>query len=116
VSLSGDADAGRPSGHLPCHGRAVSSIEHQPERQRFEARLPEGRGEIVYRTDGQTLTIVHTEVDPSLEGKGVAGQLVRAALDHARANGLRVDPVCSYANTYMQRHPETEALRAPKPR
>ena len=92
----------------------VSTIEHLPERHRFEARLPEGRGEIVYRVEGPVMTIVHTEVDRSLEGKGVAGRLVEAALEHARANGYRVDPVCSYASTYMQRHPETEALRVPK--
>ena len=35
-----------------------------------------------------------------------------AALDHARANGLKVSPLCSYARAYMQRHPETLPLLA----
>jgi predicted GNAT family acetyltransferase len=90
----------------------VSSIEHRPDRHCFEARLEGGRGEVAYRRQGEVMTIVHTEVDAALEGQGLGGRLVQAALDHARAEGLKVDPVCSYADAYMQRHPETEALRA----
>jgi predicted GNAT family acetyltransferase len=33
--------------------------------------------------------------------------VLSAALDHARAKGLKVRPDCSYAEAYMQRHPET---------
>ena len=90
----------------------MSTIEHRPDQHRFEATLEAGRGEVAYRLDGDVMTILHTEVDPALEGQGVAGRLVQAALDHARANGLKVEPVCSYAGKYMQRHPETESLRA----
>ncbi len=45
-----------------------------------------------------------------LEGRGLAGALVRVALDHARSNGLKVDPECPYAAAYMQRHPEAMTL------
>jgi predicted GNAT family acetyltransferase len=94
----------------------VSTIEHRPEQHRFVATLEGGGGEVTYRLNGDVMTILHTEVDPSLEGQGVAGRLVQAALDHARANRLRVDPVCGYASKYMQRHPEAETLRAPSTR
>jgi predicted GNAT family acetyltransferase len=36
--------------------------------------------------------------------------MVKAALDHARAHGLKVAPVCSYVRAYMRRHPETQGL------
>jgi predicted GNAT family acetyltransferase len=91
----------------------MSDIAHRPEQHVFEATLAEGRGEVAYRLHGDVMTIVHTEVDPDLEGQGVAGRLVQAALDHARAEGLKVHPACSYADAYMQRHPETASLRAP---
>jgi hypothetical protein len=39
--------------------------------------------------------------------------LVEAATAHARANGLRVMPTCSYARTWMQRHPQTLDLLPP---
>jgi len=35
---------------------------------------------------------------------------VQAAIDHAQALGLTVNPVCSYAAAYMRRHPESMAL------
>jgi predicted GNAT family acetyltransferase len=83
-----------------------------PARRRFEATLDGACGRIEYRLRPGVMTILHTEVDAALEGRGVAGALVRAALDHARAQGVKVDPECPYARSYMERHPETAALRA----
>ena len=85
---------------------------HVPGAHRFEATLDGHVGRLDYSVGDDVLTIVHTEVDPALEGKGVAGALVRAALDHARASGLKVHPHCEYAASYMDRHPETTSLRA----
>ncbi len=36
--------------------------------------------------------------------------MVKAALAHARAEGLRVEPACSYVRAYMKRHPDTHDL------
>jgi len=85
---------------------------HRPEAHRFEATLDGHTGRLDYALSGDVMTLVHTEVDPALEGRGVAGALVRAALDHARASGLKVRPHCDYAASYMDRHPETNSLRA----
>ena len=52
--------------------------------------------------------IDHTFVDPSLRGQGVADQLVRAALDHIRAQGGTPAATCTYAQAWMARHaPQT---------
>ena len=48
----------------------------------------------------------------ALEGRGLAAALVREALAYARREGLKVEPLCSYAAGYMQRHPETHDLSA----
>ena len=85
---------------------------HRPEAHRFEATLDGHAGRLDYSVRGDVMTLVHTEVDPALEGRGVAGALVEAALDHARANGLKVEPRCEYAASYMARHPESLSLRA----
>jgi predicted GNAT family acetyltransferase len=81
-------------------------IEHQADSGRFVAALDRAAGRLDYRLAPGVMTILHTEVDPALEGRGVAGALVRAALDHARSAGLRVESVCTYARSYMERHPE----------
>jgi len=87
------------------------NIEHDAGRERFEATLDGAHGRVEYRLGPGVMTIVHTEVDPALEGRGVAGALVRAALEHARTQGLKVHPECSYTRSYMERHPELASLR-----
>jgi predicted GNAT family acetyltransferase len=42
----------------------------------------------------------------------LAGALVHAAMDTARAEGWKVVPACSYASAWAQRHPEYDDLRA----
>ena len=87
-------------------------IEHRPELGRFQA-LIDGRLCVAdYRRVGDVMNMAHTEVPASLEGRGIAAALVREALAYAQANGLKVNPLCSYVRLYMQRHPETLALRA----
>ena len=89
------------------------AITHDVARSSFEARVDGGVAECVYRLQGGVMNIVHTEVPPASEGRGIAAALVRAALAHARAQGLRVRPSCSYVRTYMRRHPETQDLLEP---
>ncbi len=87
-------------------------VVHRPERSRFEAETDDMLSVADYRLSGKVMQMTHTEVPPQLQGRGIAAALVAAALDHARANGLKVDPLCSYAARYMQRHPESRDLLA----
>ncbi|MDB5280957.1 MAG: GCN5-related N-acetyltransferase [Bacteroidota bacterium] len=52
------------------------------------------------------MVIVHTEVNPSQEGKGLGKLLVKAAVDYARAHNIKIDPVCPYAKSVFNRKPE----------
>ena len=88
------------------------SIEHLPERSRFQT-IVEGQHCVAdYRLADGVMDITHTEVAPNLEGRGIAGALVQAVLDHALAHSLKVRPLCSYAVAYMRRHPESDSLLA----
>jgi uncharacterized protein len=87
-------------------------VEHRPERQRFEASVNGLACVADYRLDGRVVRMTHTGVPLPLRGHGIAARLVAAALAHARSEGLRVDPRCSYVARYMQRHPETQDLLA----
>lgn len=85
-------------------------IRHDAAASRFECTVPGGIAECAYRLQGGVMNIVHTEVPPASEGRGIAAALVRAALTHARAHGLKVRPSCSYVRSYMRRHADTHDL------
>ncbi len=89
------------------------AIVHNLAQGRFEAALPEGLCRVDYRRVGDTLHMVHTEVPRDARGRGIAGEVVQAAIDYADGNGLKVMPLCSYVRGYMARHPETHRLLAP---
>jgi predicted GNAT family acetyltransferase len=50
--------------------------------------------------------MVHTEVEPEWEGRGVGSELVRGALDDVRARGLKVRPLCPFVRAFIERHSE----------
>ncbi|MDH4290325.1 MAG: N-acetyltransferase [Aquincola sp.] len=82
-------------------------IVHDTTASRFEATVDGQLCVAQYRIYGRVMMLTHTGVPRALRGHGIAAALVRAALDHARERGLKVRPDCSYAEAYMQRHPET---------
>lgn len=95
------------------HLRATDlEIRHDLERSCFECQVDGLRCVIDYRLIGSVMHIDHTEVPPALEGRGIAAALVRVALAHARENGLKINPLCSYVRVYIQRHADTQDLRA----
>ena len=47
-----------------------------------------------------------------MRGRGIAGQLVRALVEDARAGGFRIVPKCPYVGDWFDRHPEEADLRA----
>lgn len=52
------------------------------------------------------LVLVHTDVPPELEGRGVGGRLVQGVLETARERGTKIFPACPFVHAYIRRHPE----------
>jgi predicted GNAT family acetyltransferase len=82
-------------------------VVDQPEQQRYVARLGDRVvGFAEYRNvQGRTI-LFHTEVDPSVEGRGVGSRLASGVLDDLRARGRRVTIKCPFIAAYVARHPE----------
>lgn len=89
-----------------------STIHHDPSAGRFTTRIDGETGRLDYETDGSVMRITHTVVPAAIGGRGVAGRLVRAALDHARTAGWKVRPECSYASAWIDRHADYADLLA----
>ena len=82
------------------------SVRDNPAESRYEA-IVDGRLALAqYMLTGENITFTHTEVPIELEGRGIASQLARYALDDARRRGLRVIPLCPFISAYIRRHPE----------
>lgn len=91
------------------------SITNQDARQRYEIAVAgELAGFVDYRAQGASVALVHTEVLPQFEGRGLAGRLAEFALEDVRRQGAKVVPTCSYIAKYIQRHPQVQDLVDPQ--
>lgn len=88
------------------------AIEHNTEAQRFQYTEEGMLSVLDYTLRGGVMAITHTGVPEAVGGRGIAADLVQAALDTARENGWMVRPLCSYAAAYIRRHPEQQDLLA----
>ena len=90
---------------------ATPEFTHDADRSRFEIHLG---GEVIgtsyYRTEAGRRVFTHTEVDPEYQGQGLAGQLIKLALDDTKAAGLRVVPQCPAVAKYASKHPEYDDI------
>ena len=76
----------------------------------FEA-IEDGKeaGKMTYTWAGDSKFIIdHTEVSPDFNGKGVGKKLVMAAVDYARANNVKIIPLCPFAKSVFDK---TEEIR-----
>lgn len=82
------------------------TVADAPERSRYEITV-DGKlaGFAVYRAHPDRLVITHSEIDDEFQGRGLAGQLTRYALDDIRTKGLLVTPLCPYTSAYIRKHP-----------
>jgi predicted GNAT family acetyltransferase len=89
-----------------------TSVVDVPDRGRFEIRLGDRVvGLASYHVENGTMALPHTEIDPSVGGRGLGSALVAGVLTAARERGLTVLPYCSFVRHYIAAAP-----RGPRPR
>ena len=94
----------------------VVQVVDEPARQRYEARIGDRvAGFTEYRAVRGRVILVHTEVDPPFEGRGIGSRLASGALDDIRARGLKVTVKCPFIAAFLKRHPAYLDLVAPEP-
>lgn len=87
-------------------------VRDDPARGRFELEID---GKVVfasYRRQGDVLLIPHVEAAPALRGTGAADRLMHGVMARARAEGVKVRPLCGYAALWLRRHKEYADLLA----
>ena len=84
-------------------------VRDDREHDRFVFETHGSVAELVYKLDDDRLIVIHTGVPEPLQGQGVGGQLVSAALARARSESLTIVPWCPYARDWLRRHPDSAA-------
>ncbi len=83
--------------------RNMSTISHDQNAKRFTTEVDGHRAELDYTVADSVMTITHTRVPREIGGRGIAAELMRAALQVAAERGLSINPACSYAAAYMRK-------------
>jgi predicted GNAT family acetyltransferase len=88
----------------------MSDVTDNAGRSRFEL-VEDGQTAVAdYRRQDGRLMITHVEAPPALRGKGAAGRLMTGVMDAARAEGVKVVPLCSYAAAFVRRNAQYQDL------
>src|SRR5215510_2802842 len=84
---------------------AEFAVVDVPEKRRFEARL--GTAVIGFTQYGKRddlIALLHTEIDPSVEGQGFGSRLAAGILADVVGRGLTVIVRCPFIASYVERH------------
>ena len=87
------------------------TVTDAAEQHRYEGRVDGELAAIAeYIRTPELVVFTHTEVLGGHEGRGIASQLVRQALDDVRRQELKVLPLCPFVAGWMARHPDSQDL------
>ncbi len=86
------------------------NIIHNTKQGQFEIRIDACVAELAYYIKGNAIVFTHTGVPSMLEGQGIGSKLVKAGLQYARDNNLKVESICWFVSGYIERHPEVQEL------
>ena len=85
-------------------------VIHDKDKSQFIITIDNKEALVDYNLENNRLNLYHTYTDPELRGKGLAAKVVIAALEFAKKNNLKVEPGCTYVQTFISRHKEYEEL------
>jgi len=83
--------------------------EDHPTRGRYVATIDgiEAEAELTFSRASDTLIIAdHTSVPDAFRGRGVGRALFLRLVSDARANGVKIVPLCPFVNAERQKQPE----------
>ena len=87
-------------------------VIHEKGNERFVIYAEGNEVYVEYTMRNNTIDLNHTYTHPALRGKGLAAHVVRAALEFAKENNLKVIPTCSYTQAFIAKNDEYKKLVA----
>jgi hypothetical protein len=90
------------------------SIIHKQNDRRGIFFLKQGDqtiAELTYSLEDGVMTIDHTETNPEHEGQGIGSKMVEKSYVFAKANDLKIHPLCPFAEVMFDRNEEWSDVR-----
>jgi uncharacterized protein len=81
-------------------------VVHNAATRRFDLVIDGQDAHLDYQIRGDRLRLIHIEVPPAIQGHRYSDVLARAGLEYAKAEHLRVVPICPVVRTFLTHHPE----------
>lgn len=93
-------------------------VRDNPEKRRFEILFVDAEAETLagktyYLDNKDDRIFYHTTVDEAYGGRGLAGVLVKHALEVTADEGKTLVPVCPYVKSYVEKKGEVGPTRKP---
>jgi uncharacterized protein len=83
----------------------AARVVDNSDRSRYEIAVGDQVvGYTNYEVAGDRITLNHTEIDPSVEGRGYGSRLAAGVLQMTRDRGLRIIVTCPFITAYVRRH------------
>ena len=79
-------------------------IKQDTEQNRFVSSVKGYEAVVEYTLKDNVIDLYRTFAPPELRGKGVAGKIVKYALEHAKENNLKVIPTCPFVKRHIDRN------------
>ena len=87
-------------------------IKQDTEQNRFVSYVEGYEAVVEYTLKDDVIDLYRTFAPPELRGKGVAGKIVKFALEYTKENNLKVIPTCPYVKGYIDRNENYKELLA----
>jgi predicted GNAT family acetyltransferase len=90
-----------------------ATVQNNEAESRFELEIDGKLSISEYQyVNAHTIALVHTEVDPSQEGKGIGSQLTKGVFEYVEQHNMKIVSLCPFVSTYLKRHPEWNRIVA----
>ena len=76
----------------------------------YEITIDGSKAFITYRENPAMITLLHTEVEPALQGNGASTAVIEKTLDAIEQSGKKLNPLCPLVVAYIKRHPEWKRI------
>jgi len=85
-------------------------VKNNPQENCFEVVIDGKMAIVEYMIAGNNMVFTHTEVPPEFEGMGVGGKMAYVALEYAKEHGHKVQALCPFIASYVQKHEEYQSI------